>query len=251
MQGFLLWAVECRWVPRGKGGWELRAVSQGCWCPGLRAGGSEAGGAPRQMPLVYCSTQPAAALGELLSSFPSTAAPGASSSLVPFCPPVPGWSHPTACPLQERGGWRALARAGYQASVNEDKQRQRGSWPQSPYMPSSQGCTLPWAAVWRGPLLLIRNPLRSARHPSHHPKQLVLGLPVTCCALQSPCQLSACWRQPGWASCAPWVTTALQHCLQCPHSPKQPVSSPGEPRAPGLAYAALKAKSWRKYPAIA
>lgn len=118
MQGFLLWAAECRCVPGGRGGWGLCTMSwgsgvQGCWCPGLPAGGSKAGGAPRQMPLVHCTTQPVAALGELLSYFFLTAAPGAPHSLISFCCPVPSWSHPTDWPLWERGEQWALAQAGY------------------------------------------------------------------------------------------------------------------------------------------
>lgn len=90
MPGFLHWAAEHRWVPRGRGGWSCgphpRAAGvQGCWCPGLAAERSEAGSAPRQVQLVHCSTQPAAALGELLSSSPLTDAPGHPSPFAILC----------------------------------------------------------------------------------------------------------------------------------------------------------------------
>lgn len=121
------WALgrEARWL-------KLCATCQGCWCPGLAAERSKAGGVPRRVQLVHCSTQPAAALRELLSSFPLTDAPGASSSLIPFCHPVPRWSHSNDCTLWERGdGWTLATNQfpGWALS-------QWGSWPQSPSVPS-------------------------------------------------------------------------------------------------------------------
>lgn len=56
-----------------------------------------------------------------------------SPSLIPFCRPVPRWSHSTDCTLWERGDGWTLATNQYPGWALS----QWGSWPQSPCVPSS------------------------------------------------------------------------------------------------------------------
>lgn len=69
--------------------------------------------------------------------------------------------------------------------------------------------------------------------PSHHLKQLILGLPVTYCPLQFPCLALCMLEAGGCTSCTPWVITALQHSAVSPgHRPTAP-NSPTSRQPPG------------------